>query len=124
MRFKLPSKSTRTLIVSIMLLAFVARALVPQGFMPASDKSFSFEICPDGFPVQLLGQAIHHHVPGHSNTEHCVFGSGSAGGPVSYLGPLASPALAQRAPATRASSAAIRVQLVFLPHARGPPAPA
>ena len=124
MRIELSNRTMRTLIAGIILLAYVARALVPQGFMPASDRTFSLEICPDGFPVQFLGHATHHHMPGHSNTENCVFGGGSASGPVAHLAPLTSLALAQRAPITQTSSAAIRVQLVYLPHVRGPPAPA
>lgn len=39
---------------SIMLVAFALRALIPPGFMPASDRAFSFEICPEGFPADLL----------------------------------------------------------------------
>jgi hypothetical protein len=124
MRFELSSKSTRTLIAGIMLLAFAARALVPQGFMPASDRSFSLEICPDGFPAQFFVHAGHHHPRTHSSSEHCVFGSAGASGPVSHPPPLAYTSLSQRAPATQTSSTAIRVQLVYLPHARGPPAAA
>jgi hypothetical protein len=124
MRFELSSKSTRTLIAGIVLIAFAARALVPQGFMPASDRSFSLEVCPDGFPVQFLLHAVHHHTPSHSNTEHCVFGGGSASGPVPHLPPLICISLAQRAPIMQPNAAAIRVQLVYLPEARGPPAAA
>ena len=124
MQFKLSSKTTRTLVASIMLLAFVARALVPQGFMPASDRSLSLEICPDGFPVQFLAHSAHHHMPSHSNTEHCVFGSASASGPVPHVPPLACLSLARRTPVTQTDAGAIRVQLVYLPHARAPPAAA
>jgi hypothetical protein len=122
MRFDLSKRGTRALIASIMLFAFVVRALVPQGFMPATSGSFSIEICPDGFPAQLLAHTGHHHHPGtHSNSEHCVFGSASASGPASHLASLTFISLAQRTPVMRFESAAIPVQLVHLPHARGPP---
>jgi Protein of unknown function (DUF2946) len=74
-------RKRRELIVSVLLLALTLRALVPAGFMPAADHGFSLEICPDGFPAQLLhydmhhehgaGGAAHHH--GSSRPEHCVF---------------------------------------------------
>jgi hypothetical protein len=44
----------RLWIISALLLALVVRALIPAGFMPATDRPFSFEICPDGFPAALL----------------------------------------------------------------------
>ncbi|MFI4865515.1 MAG: hypothetical protein ACHQDB_00240 [Steroidobacterales bacterium] len=114
----------RKLIAGIMLLAFAARALVPAGFMPASDRAFSIEICPEGFPAQLLGHAGHHHPGGHSQADHCVFGTACASGLISRAPPLTFISLAQGAPATHRLSAAIPVQLVHLPKARGPPAAA
>ena len=41
---------------SIMLVAFASRALIPPGFMPASDRPFSFEICWEGLPDGMLPQ--------------------------------------------------------------------
>ena len=121
MRFGLSHKATRTLIASVMLLAFVVRALVPQGFMPASDRAFSVEICPEGFPAQLLAHAGHHHTGTHWHTEHCVFGSACAAGPASQFPLLTCLSLPEGVPATRVTSVAIIVQLVHLPEARGPP---
>ena len=53
----------------MLLVALVVRALIPAGFMPATDRPLSFQICPDGFPAALLpdaapladGPAGHHH---------------------------------------------------------------
>lgn len=65
-------------IVRALLLAFVIRALIPAGFMPAA--GFSFQICPEGFPAHLLraaatpmqgtaggesGHEVHRHDPAH-----------------------------------------------------------
>jgi hypothetical protein len=46
MRLGLSKKTKHELIAGILLFAFAVRALVPQGFMPASDRPFSIEICP------------------------------------------------------------------------------
>ena len=106
-----------------MLAAFAMRALVPAGFMPASAAAFSIEICPEGFPAQLLPHGGHHH-PGGSppHTEHCLFGSAGASGPMRQFAALGAIALLQRAPATRVIAAPATVRLVHLPQARGPPA--
>ena len=53
----------RLWVISALLVAVVVRALIPAGFMPATDRPFSFQICPDGFPAALLsdaaGAAVH-----------------------------------------------------------------
>jgi hypothetical protein len=54
----------RTLMASIMLVAFASRALIPPGFMPASDRPFSMEICWEGFPADLLP----HGEPPHADS--------------------------------------------------------
>jgi hypothetical protein len=110
-------------IAGLLLLAFVVRALVPQGFMLASEGQLSIEICPDGFPAQLLGHAAHHHHGGaHWHAEHCLFGSASASGPVSHVPSVAPAFIAGLAPAAPLDSAAVTIRLVHLPHVRGPPA--
>lgn len=69
------SPTQRLWVISTLLVALVVRALIPAGFMPAADRPFSFQICPDGFPAALLqdGAALpasahegHHH---HDNGE-------------------------------------------------------
>jgi hypothetical protein len=52
-----PTKRTRrTLMAGIMLVAFASRGLIPVGFMPASDRPFSLEICWDGLPAGVFAQ--------------------------------------------------------------------
>jgi hypothetical protein len=82
-------------IISLLLVVLSVRALVPAGFMPSTEKPFSFQICPDGFPAQLLksNQAEHHHhhhdgasdeqQPSHDamRGEHCVFAAAAGAGP-------------------------------------------
>lgn len=122
MRFGMSKKTKIDLIAGILLFAFTVRALVPLGFMPASDRPLSIEICPEGFPAQLLVHAGHHHHSGnHWHSEHCVFGSGSSSGPVAYLPSHVYISLVRYVPAALFVSAAIAVQLVHLPQVRGPP---
>ena len=47
----------RLWVISALLVALVVRALIPAGFMPATDRPLSFQVCPDGFPAGLLGDA-------------------------------------------------------------------
>jgi hypothetical protein len=90
-------------LISILLVAVVTRALIPAGFMPSRERPFTFEICPDGFPAQLLHDSDphadhHHHAHGASGpaesqhggsgshdhaarAEHCVFAAAAATGP-------------------------------------------
>jgi len=105
-----------------MLFAFAARSLVPVGFMPSNERPFSVEICPEGFPAQLLVHAGHHrHGAGHSATEHCVFGTASVSGPPSHSSPLTGLSASLLAPTTPSAGRAIVVRLVYLPQPRGPP---
>jgi hypothetical protein len=48
------SPPQRLWVISTLLVALLVRALIPAGFMPATDRPFSFQICPDGFPAALL----------------------------------------------------------------------
>lgn len=60
----LGGRGRRTLIASTLLVAFASRALIPTGFMPASDRPFSIEICWDGFPADVLA----HGEPPHADS--------------------------------------------------------
>jgi hypothetical protein len=132
-------RSRRTLMASIMLAALASRALIPPGFMPASDRPFSIEICWEGFPADLLArgerepvadsmshrgplpEAHHHHSGNPSHSEHCVFGTACSAGPIPHL-PLPSDissALRLRAAAFVSIAGAVR--LVHLPQPRAPP---
>jgi hypothetical protein len=50
------SPQQRLWVIGTLLIALVVRALIPAGFMPATDRPFSFQVCPDGFPAALLGE--------------------------------------------------------------------
>jgi hypothetical protein len=112
------------LIGGVLLLVFALRALIPQGFMPASDGPFVLEICPEGFPAQLLMLGGHHHHHGgpRAQTEHCVFGTACASGPPSHLALLTVRSPTKLLRAAPVVTVAAVVRLVYLPHVRGPPA--
>ena len=119
---RIASHRGRGLVTALVLAAFGVHALIPAGFMPGGG-GFSIQICPDGFPGQLLtGSAHHRHGGSPSHTDHCAFGSAGAGGPLSSLSPLADAALARDAPAVDVLSLPPAVRLVHLPQPRGPPA--
>jgi hypothetical protein len=138
-RFRLNQKAGNW-IISVLLVIFALRSLIPVGFMPSADEPFSLQICPDGLPSQLLDHlhGFHHeHTLGHehsshdsargehqhdpSSSEHCVFAGAAGIGPGPYAFALgawldgsttAVPDLPP-APPTR--------QRYYLPQPRGPP---
>ena len=121
MPFRLSAMRTRRLLAALMLAAFAVRALIPPGFMPAHAAPLTLEICPDGFPAQLLGHAAHHSHGKHAHADHCVFGGAGAGGPAPQLANLAGLWLAPQPPVERRDRAIPLVQLIHLPQPRGPP---
>jgi hypothetical protein len=124
---------------SIMLVAFALRVFIPPGFMPASGRPFSLEICWEGLPADMLahvkashadsmdmasmgmdqGADYHHGTPSHS--EHCVFGTACAAGPLSHLTLPSYFSSAQQLLAIAFASIAIAVRVVHLPQPRAPP---
>jgi hypothetical protein len=127
---------------SIMLVAFALRVYIPPGFMPASDRPFSLEICWEAPSVDMLahvepahadstdmdsmdmtsmgmdrGPDHHHGTPSHS--EHCVFGTACSAGPISHLTPSDFSSAQQLRAVAFASAVAVRV--VHLPQPRAPP---
>lgn len=131
---------------SIMLVAFASRVLIPPGFMPASGRPFSIEICWEGLPADMLAhvepshadsmhrdlegdsmshrgpqQGPHHHHGSPSQSEHCVFGTACSAGPIPYLPPPSDFSCAQQLRAVAFASIAVAVRVVHLPQPRAPP---
>jgi hypothetical protein len=121
MPFRLSAMRTQRLLAGLMVAAFAVRALVPPGFMPAHAAPLTLEICPDGFPAQLLGHAAHHSHGNHAHADHCVFGGAAGTGPVAQLANLDGVWLAPQPPAERRERVTPAVWLIHLPQARGPP---
>jgi hypothetical protein len=121
MRFGPSRMSTQRLLAGIMLAAFLGRALIPPGFMPAHATPPALAICPEGFPASLLGHAAHHGGANHAHTDHCVFGGGGASAPAPQPANLSGVWLALQPPVRRPDCAPLVVRLIHLPEARGPP---
>ena len=139
----------RTLVASILLVAFALRALIPMGFMPSSARPFSLELCWEGLPAHArayaaaahagaapamgmpamdmgsmdMGASPHPHSGGASHSEHCVFGTACSAGPLSHLPLLSDVSDARQLRAVEVVSLATAVRLVHLPQARAPPTP-
>jgi hypothetical protein len=109
------NQTQRQWLFSILLLALLVRALVPAGFMPSSEQPFSFQICPDGFPAELLHSADahqhhhHHDAAGQTNgdggphehgvrAEHCVFAAAATVGAIAQIALVLTPLEQQAAP--------------------------
>jgi hypothetical protein len=134
-------------IISILLVALCVRALVPAGFMPSADRPFSFQICPDGFPAELLKRpaaASHHdhaahahhqmgqaadsdqqsggsHEHGAVRAEHCVFAAVASAGPVPETLLLGTAIEAQQQPRIEPLSRVLSTPRFHLPQSRAPP---
>lgn len=138
MRQAIPHRrAQRAWLLGLVLPALLLRALIPPGFMPASDRPFSIEICWEGFPTEMLAhgepshadsmgmggspQGTHHHRSGSpSRSEHCVFGTACSAGPIPYVPPPSDISSAQLLAVAFVSST-IAVRLVHLPQPRAPP---
>lgn len=130
----MPRRTARARLVLVVLLAFALRAVIPLGFMPASDGSLSLMICPAGFPVELLPAGKSSSMSGgagmpqqqrHGNglvgEGYCVFTTGLSSAPPPLL--LAALFLLLSCVAVIAVTvlAPAGIRLVHVPQARAPP---
>jgi hypothetical protein len=135
MRTGLANHGSHKLIAGILLIALAFRALVPAGFMPAPDHAFTLEICPEGFPPQLLHHGMGHgvgaHLPGaapHSHhsarAEHCVFAAAAGAGPATHVHGVQAPLDSALAPSIETAPFALRTERFRIQQPRAPPTPA
>jgi hypothetical protein len=129
------SQGARKFIASILFVALALRALVPAGFMPAADHPFSLEICPDGFPAQLLhyemshGHGMHHsggasHSHDAARSEHCVFAAVASAGPATHALVVHLPFDSSLVPLFDTAGSVFRTPRFRIQQPRAPPAPA
>jgi hypothetical protein len=135
----------RRMIISLLLVAIVVRALVPAGFMPSPDRPFTLQICPDGFPAQLLhhaadmepgfaqsGEHMAHgahgshehggqHEHGTARAEHCVFTALAAVAPPPQIAVLLTTLAGQAIPLSPAASPVFESARYRIQQPRGPP---
>lgn len=82
MRTRLNRRSRRALITGTLLATLLWRALIPSGFMPATDGSAALVFCPEGMPDMVLERTTG-DPHGSDHTEHCPFGAAPSAAPVS-----------------------------------------
>jgi hypothetical protein len=135
MRRTLVNPVTGRWIISLLLVALCVRALVPVGYMPSTERPFSFQICPDGFPAQLLksNHAEHHHhhhgggddeqqpSPDSMRAEHCVFAAAANAGPAPEGQLLSAAPPTQARLQLETESAILSPQRFRQPPSRAPP---
>ena len=130
--------NNRRWLIGTLLVALLVRALIPAGFMPATDRPFSFQVCPDGFPTALLQSAQdphaahHHHHDGngggaqhnHSSagSEHCVFAAAAGAGAVAFAPTFSAPAVNLDTPQFPYVAPALETRRFRVQQPRGPPA--
>jgi hypothetical protein len=78
------NRSKRHLIAGALLVGLLFQAMIPAGFMPATDGSFSLKICHSGLPSHPDAQDTGRHSGGHSHVEYCPFGALPGAGPISH----------------------------------------
>lgn len=124
-------------LISALLITFAFRALIPAGFMPSADRPFTLQICPDGFPAQLLlsanphmdmAHATHqgHDAPSHnqhgaSYSQHCVFGAATGVGPAPHVLIVATSLLVQPQALPTFTLTHFKAQRYSVQQARAPP---
>ena len=119
---RLPKANGCPLLAGLVLLLFALRALLPVGFEPASDGSFSLVICQDDFPPLLHPSGAPQGAPKHGDL--CTFCSSPSPAPAPLLLSLVSILLfVFCAVAFRTLSSVETIRLVHMPQARAPPPP-
>jgi hypothetical protein len=134
-------QTSRAVLASLLLTAFVLRALIPAGYMPSRDIPFTLEICPVGFPAHLLAtyadqhSGEHQHATGHhkggehdgshhddaSIFSHCVFGSATLTGPASELPSVLIVRIASFEPRVVLPQPIVQVRRFHVQQPRAPP---
>jgi hypothetical protein len=79
------NRSNRHLLAGAVLFALLFRAMIPAGFMPAGDGSFSLQVCHSGFLTQDNPNDGNGRSGGHAHVEYCSFGALPGAGPISHV---------------------------------------
>lgn len=118
---QLLNRNRRLALAGALLVALLYQAMIPTGFMPASDGSFALQICHSGFPAPSGSHDNNRHSGGHSHVEFCPFGALPGAAPTSHVAaflpfwPMASQAIAE----TSVTRPYVRLERAHPP--RGPP---
>jgi hypothetical protein len=119
---RLTNRNLREQMAGFLLAALVLQAVVPVGFMPATDRPFSLEICPAGYRTQLNPHASHEHAGDHETFKYCPFGTAPAPGPIAQMAVLPPSWLIAHSSVSRVESLRLSVRLDPAHQPRAPPA--
>ena len=75
----------RPLIAGTLFAALLFQAMIPAGFMPATDGSFALKICHSGLLTPSDPHDSNHDSGGHSHVEFCSFGALPGAGPIAHI---------------------------------------
>jgi hypothetical protein len=115
-------RRARRSLVGILLLAVLARGLIPAGYMPATGMGFGLQLCDAG---------LSHHPPQHGgpgprgapHVEHCVFGNAPLPGPAPHGIVVVAPPAPVAALSFPAKPLRVSVRLLRTQQPRAPPLP-
>jgi hypothetical protein len=115
-------RRARRSLVGILLLAVLARGLIPAGYMPASGAGFGLQLCDAG---------LSHHPPLHGDpgpggaphVEHCVFGNAPLTGPAPHGIVVVAPPAPVSAQSFPVKPLRVSVRLPRTQQPRAPPLP-
>jgi len=114
-------RAARPRLLLFLLLVAVLRFLVPVGFMPAADGTFSVTICRDGFPP-----SPQQHQQGHGDADgdaFCALTIGFSSAPPPVLVVALALLIVCLGVVSTPLPAPVGNRSVHIPQARGPPAP-
>ena len=114
-------RRARRSLVGILLLAVLARGLIPSGYMPATGAGFGLQLCDAG-----LSHPLQHGGPGPGgapHVEHCVFGNAPLPGPAPHGIVVVEPPAPVSALSFPAKPLRVSVRLLRTQQPRAPPLP-
>ena len=115
-------RRARRSLVGFLLLAVLARGLIPSGYMPATGAGFGLQLCDAG---------LSHHLPEHGDrgsggaphVEHCVFGNAPLTGPAPHGTVVVAPPAPVSAQSFPVKPLRACVRLLRTQQPRAPPLP-
>jgi hypothetical protein len=108
----------------LLLVGLAFRALLPQGFMPSTERPLTLEICRAGYLARLDPTAPAQHPQGAPRSEFCPFGTAPGAAAIPFVATLPMASTVVAAPAIDFLALRIARRVERAHPARGPPRPA
>jgi hypothetical protein len=114
--------SHRRLLAGVLYAALIFQALIPAGFMPASDGSFALQVCHSGLPEPAQSGGPDHRSKGHAHIGYCPFGALPGAAPIPNIAGLLPSSSTAAEPTADFALQPPETRLHRAHPARGPPA--